>query len=204
MSKQQGKENMRMQKLYIALVDTPGLFAWMIRRVIKIDYIHVALSLDDEFKEAYSIGRRNPFIPFFAGFEKENIYQIHRAFPTARYKVYTIDCTKQQKENIAFQLKECYRRRFQYHYCIIGLFYLLAGKPFYQERHYTCSSFLARILEENHVLAFPKHFSLVTPRDFYELEKQDTIFEGSLQELCIQVDAHRFVRPYVHFRINAV
>ncbi len=52
-----------MQKIYIALVDTPGLFAWMIRRVIKINYIHVVLSLDEEFTQAYSIGRRNPFLP---------------------------------------------------------------------------------------------------------------------------------------------
>ena len=85
-----------MQKLYIALVDTPGLFAWFIRKVIKINYIHVVLSLDESFQDAYSVGRRNPFIPFFAGFEKEDIYQIYRAFPTAQYKIYTIDCTNRQ------------------------------------------------------------------------------------------------------------
>ena len=188
-----------MQKIYIALVDTPGLFAWMIRRVIKINYIHVVLSLDEEFTQAYSIGRRNPFLPLFAGFEKEDIYRIHRAFPTASYKVYAIGCTQQQKENIAFQLRECYRQRFRYHYCIIGLFYLLAGKPFYQKRHYTCSSFLARLLEEHHVLTFSKHFSLVTPRDFYELEKQEVIFEGSLRELCIQIDAQRLSHSWIHY-----
>lgn len=86
-----------MQKLYIALVDTPGLFAWMIRRVIKINYIHVVLSLDDSFQEAYSFGRRNPFIPFFAGFEKEDIGRIYQAFPTARYQIYAIACTEKQK-----------------------------------------------------------------------------------------------------------
>lgn len=191
-----------MQKLYIALVDTPGIFAWMIRRVIKINYIHVALSLDEEFRESYSVGRRNPFLPFFAGFEKENIYRIHQAFPTARYKVYAIDCTEQQKEDIAFQLRECYRHRYQYHYCIIGLFYLLAGKPFYQKNHYTCSSFLARLLEENHVLTFPKHFSLVTPKDFYELEKQKVIFKGPLRELCLRANPCPSVYPYLPFGIG--
>lgn len=62
-----------MQKLYIALVDTPGLFAWIIRRVIKINYIHVVLSLDASFREAYSVGRRNPFIPFFAGLDRKSV-----------------------------------------------------------------------------------------------------------------------------------
>lgn len=170
-----------MQKLYIALVDTPGLFAWMIRRVIKINYIHVVLSLDGNFQEAYSVGRRNPFIPFFAGFEKEDINQIYRAFPTARYKIYTIECTQRQKEEIALQLKQCYRQRFRYHYCIIGLFFLLMGKPFYQRGHYTCSSFIARLLEDNRVLSFSRHFSLVTPKDFYEYSGQNVIYEGSLR-----------------------
>ena len=182
-----------MQKLYIALVDTPGLFAWMIRRVIKINYIHVVLSLDDSFQEAYSVGRRNPLIPFFAGFEKENINQIYRAFPTARYKIYTIDCTEKQKEEIALQLRKCYRQRFQYHYCIIGLFFLLMGKPFYQRNHYTCSSFIAKLLETKDVLSFSKHFSLITPRDFYEYGQQNIIYEGTLLELCIQIDAGRLV-----------
>ncbi len=182
-----------MQKLYIALVDTPGLFAWIIRRVIKINYIHVVLSLDASFREAYSVGRRNPFIPFFAGFEKENIDRIYKAFPTARYKIYTIGCTEKQKEEIALQLKECYRRRFRYHYCIIGLFFLLMGKPFYQRNHYTCSSFIARLLENNGVLSFSRHFSLITPKDFYEYGQQNVIYEGTLRELCIQVNAGRLV-----------
>ena len=80
---------MEKEKLYIALVDTPGLFAWMIRKVIKINYIHVVLALDGELQEAYSVGRRNPFLPLFAGFEKENLLEISRAFPTARYKIYS-------------------------------------------------------------------------------------------------------------------
>ena len=49
-----------MDKIYLALVDTPGLFASIIRRVIGIDYIHVVLSMDAELNEAYSVGRRNP------------------------------------------------------------------------------------------------------------------------------------------------
>ena len=57
-----------MQKLYIALVDTPGLFAWIIRRVIKINYIHVVLSVYAFFGEDYRVGRRIPFILFFAVF----------------------------------------------------------------------------------------------------------------------------------------
>ena len=46
--------------------------AGMIRQVIKQKYIHVVLSMDAELEEAYSVGRRNPAVPLFAGFEKED------------------------------------------------------------------------------------------------------------------------------------
>lgn len=171
-----------MDKIYIALVDTPGLFAGIIRRVIQREYIHVVLSLDENLEEAYSVGRRIPFLPYFAGFEKENKEKIFQAFPTAKYRIYSLDCTKKQKETIKEQLHKCYKNRFRYHYCIWGLPYLLLQKPFYQERHYTCSSFIARLLAQNGMDLFHKHFSLVTPADFYDLKNDGIIFEGRLAE----------------------
>ena len=47
---------------------------------------------------------------------------------------------------------------------------------------YNDSSFVTNILEQNGISLFQKHFSLVTPRDFYELEQTETIFEGSLHD----------------------
>ncbi|MCI9175717.1 MAG: hypothetical protein HFH49_12390 [Lachnospiraceae bacterium] len=181
-----------MEKIYVALVDTPGLFASVIRRVIGIDYIHVVLSMDEELNEAYSVGRRNPAVPILAGFEKEDARKIEQSFPTAKYKIVSMECTKEQKENISKQLLECFSKRFQYHYCILGLPMLLCNIPFYQKNHYTCSSFVANILEENGLALFGKHFSLVTPRDFYELERTHVEFEGTLHELnesCLRYPA---------------
>ena len=171
-----------MEKIYIVLVDTPGLFADIIRRTIRREYIHVVLGLDKELNEAYSFGRRNPYIPFFSGFEKENLERILGAFPTARYRIYSLDCTEEQKVRMREKLQSLYKRRFQYHYCIWGLPYLLLKKPFYQKRRYTCSSFLARFLEENGMGLFDKHFSLVTPADFYDYKQTDILFEGPLKE----------------------
>lgn len=169
-----------MENIYLAFVDTPGFFASLIRRTIKIPYVHVVLALDSNLTEGYSIGRRHPSIPFFAGFEQENLTLIHRAFPTARYKIVSLNCTLEQKAAIAQRLAWYYDRRFRYHYCIIGLPFLLLNIPFYQKRHYTCSSFTARLLEDCGIRLFNKHFSLVTPRDFYELSCTQVIYEGPL------------------------
>ena len=60
-----------MTEIYIAFVDTPGIFASIIRRVIKQKYIHVAIGLDENLDEAYSIGRRHPSIPLMQDLKKK-------------------------------------------------------------------------------------------------------------------------------------
>mgnify|MGYP000081456777 FL=1 len=104
--------------------------------------------------------------------------------------IFAIDCTKKQKENIRKQLKKCYENRYKYHYCIAGLPFILLQKEFFREKRYTCSSFVARVLEENGLKLFSKHFSLVTPKDFYELEQKEVIYEGELKQL-IRMEQYR-------------
>ena len=182
-----------MAKIYIAFVDTPGLFAGIIRRVIRQKYIHVALSLDPFLEETYSIGRRHPSVPLIAGFEKEDKYKILRAFPDADYLVCSIECSADQKAYIERELNEAMANRFRYHYAVLGLPFILMNVPFYQKNHYTCSSYIARLLEEAGVCTWDRHFSLVTPRDFLEYEKKEKIFEGSLYELTAMVGGRRMV-----------
>ena len=179
-----------MAEIYIAFVDTPGFFAGIIRSVIRQKYIHVALSLDPYLEETYSIGRRHPSVPLIAGFEKEDKYKILRAFPDADYMVCSVKCTAEQKKYIEEKLNEAMEQRFHYHYAVIGLPFILMNIPFYQKNHYTCSSYLAKLLEDAGVCKWNKHFSLVTPKDFYEYEGKKKIFEGGLYEFTVRGTRH--------------
>ena len=172
-----------MAQIYIAFVDTPGGFAGIIRRVIRQKYIHVAIGLDPGLEEAYSIGRRHPSIPLIAGFEREDKSRILKAFPEADYMICSLECSREQKSYIEERLREAMKKRFRYHYAVAGLPFILWQSPFYQKNHYTCSSYIARLLEEAGVCRWNKHFSLVTPRDFMEYEEKEKVFEGSLREL---------------------
>ena len=184
-----------MARIYIALVDTPGIFAYLIRRFLKQKYIHVVISMDAELEEAYSFGRRNPFIPVIAGFEKENKEKILRAFPTAHYMICEMECTGRQKEQIRQTLEQDMRDRFHYHYAVLGLPFILCGRPFYQKNHYTCSSYIARLLSENGIQVSEKHFSLVTPRDFYEYPDKQVLFEGALEEIVHPEESWKLRKP---------
>ncbi|MDE6621982.1 MAG: hypothetical protein K2K74_16125 [Lachnospiraceae bacterium] len=174
-----------MAHIYIALVDTPGFFASLIRGFLQQRYIHVVIASDAELKEAYSVGRRNPAVPILAGFEKEDKDRILHTFPSACYRICELECTDAQKKGIMRQLQEDYQRRFHIHYAVIGLPFILLNIPFYIRNQYTCSSYIARILEENGIRISEKHFSLVTPKDFYMYEKVRVIFEGELSKIAV-------------------
>ena len=176
-----------MAHIYIALVDTPGFFAALIRGVLRQRYIHVVIASDAELKEAYSVGRRNPAIPVFAGFEKEDKDRILHTFPSAFYRICELECTDEQKTGIMKGLQEDYQRRFRIHYAVLGLPFILMGVPFFIRNQYTCSSYIAKILQENGIRISEKHFSLVTPKDFYEYEKVRLIFEGELSKIAVGI-----------------
>lgn len=173
--------------IYIAVVDTPGLFASCIRRFLKQRYIHVVIAADERLEEAYSIGRRNPAIPVVAGFEKEEKHKILRTFPSAYYQISRIKCTKEQRLQILEILRKDYKRRFRIHYAVCSLPFIIAGRPFYLKDQYTCSSYIAKILEENGINIADKHFSLVTPKDFTEYSKREKIYEGPLYKIESEV-----------------
>lgn len=173
-----------MEHLYIALVDTPGFFAALIRRFLRQRYVHVVIASDMHLQEAYSVGRRIPAVPLIAGFEREEKDRILQAFPTAFYRICEIDCTALQKKQIMEQLNDDYRRRLHIHYAVLALPFLLFNIPFYLRDCYTCSSYIARLLEENGLPVSGKHFSLVTPKDFYEYGQAHVVFEGKLSQIA--------------------
>ena len=172
-----------MAHIYIALVDTPGFFAALIRRFLKQRYIHVVLGFDAKLEDAYSVGRRNPAIPMFAGFERECKDKILEAFPTAFYRICELECTDVQKKALWEKMQEDYRKRFRIHYAVCGLPFILMNIPFYIYHQYTCSSYIASVLEENGIWHFKKHFSLVTPKDFYTGQNMRVVFEGELAQI---------------------
>lgn len=180
-----------MSHIYIALVDTPGFFATLIRKFLKQRYVHVVLAADAQMNEAYSVGRRIPALPIIAGFEKEDKHQILHAFPSAFYCICELECTYAQKKSIMERLAGDYQKRLHIHYAVLGLPFLVMGIPFYLRNQYTCSSYIAQVLQENGVSISDKHFSLVTPKDFYEYKKMHVIYEGELSGIASDIRNYR-------------
>lgn len=177
-----------MESIYLAFVDTPGIFSAVLHRFLKQKYIHVVLSMDSELDEAYSFGRRNPAIPLLAGFEKEDKEKIWKAFPDAGYQVSRVSCSAEQKQHLWRRLFQDYERRFRLHYAVAGLPLIALGIPCPIPGQFTCSSYTAKLLTEAGIWNFGKHYSLVTPKDFLEHDGREIIFEGKLAELLRKSD----------------
>lgn len=176
------------ERLYLVLIGTPGIFATLIRLVTRIKYIHIVLGMDEDLKDCYSFGRRNPKIPYFSGFEKEEMDKVIEKFPKALCMVTEIKCTKKQKEQVWGRINYYKANAKRYHYTILGLPWMVLKKPFHQKRRYACSQFVARTLEDYGIRKFDKHWSIMTPRDFYEMEDKKILYVGTIEGYLDQRD----------------
>lgn len=176
------------EKLYLVLIGTPGIFATIIKMVTRIKYIHIVLGMDEDLKDCYSFGRRNPKVPILSGFEKEEMHKVIEKFPKALCMVTEIKCTKEQKEKVWGRIRYYEANAKRYHYTILGLPWMLFNKPFHQKRRYACSQFVARTLEDYGIRKFDKHWSIMTPRDFYEMEDKKILYVGTIEGYLDQRD----------------
>ena len=176
------------EKLYLVLISTPGIFATLIRWFTRFKYIHIVLGMDIDLKESFSFGRRNPKVPILSGFEQEKMEEVIEKFPKALCMVSEIECTKTQKELIWGRINYYKKNAKRYHYTILGLPFLVLNKPFHQKRRYACSQFVARTLEDYGIRKFDKHWSIMTPRDFYEMEDKKILYVGTIEGYLDQRD----------------
>lgn len=179
------------EKLYLVLISTPGIFATLIRIFTRNKYIHIVLGMDEELKHAYSFGRRNPKIPILSGFEHERMDKVVEHFPKALCMVAEITCTKEQKKNVWKRINYYKKNAKRYHYTVLGLPFLVLGKPFHQKRRYACSQFVARTLEDYGIRKFDKHYSLVTPKDFYDMPDKKILYVGTIEGYLDKMDNYK-------------
>lgn len=179
------------EKLYLVLISTPGIFATLIKLFTRHKYIHIVLGMDEELRHAYSFGRRNPKIPLFSGFEQEKMDKVVEHFPRALCMVTEITCTKEQKRNVWKRINYYKKNAKRYHYTVLGLPFLVLGKPFHQKRRYACSQFVARTLEDYGIRKFDKHYSLVTPKDFYYMPDKKVLYVGTIEGYIDKMNGYK-------------
>lgn len=157
-------------------------FSRFLRAATKKKYTHVSISLDRQFTQLYSFGRRNPYLPFIAGFVKEEPSDgVFAKFPT-RCVVFEIPVTQEEYLEIRRIIDDFMSDYDHYRYNFIGLPLMALEIPLKRKWHFVCSQFVAYLLGKSGVVQFEKDLSLIRPDDFFSLEDKTKIYEGFLRD----------------------
>ena len=167
-----------MEEIYFLLTDTGTVFNRTIKFYTKDPYNHVSISLDKEFNELYSFGRKVPYNPFKAGFVKEELDGIYTYFKNTSCAIYSMKVPSSSYKKM-FQIIEDFKHQ-PLRYNLIGLVAAAFNKPMKRESAYFCSQFVAVLLKESGVYLFTKDPSLVKPSDFQKCQRLTLVYEGKL------------------------
>jgi len=178
------KEN---QKIYIMCAYTGTWFSRAIKLFTRSKYVHLSIAFDPELKEIYSFGRKDPRHILPAGFNKENLDEMIEVYKNVSCCVYEIDVSKYDIKKLKKDVNKYVKEEEKYRYDILGLSLILVGKSYNRKYHRVCSQFVGKLLQDNDVYNFKKHYSLIRPKDFYMMEPKRVIFQGILNDYINQL-----------------
>lgn len=165
--------------IYIIFVKTNTLLSRSIGAITKSAYTHVALSLDDNFKNLYTFGRLRPSNPFFAGLTVENFHTgVYQRSPYCPSLIYKIAVSEEQLKKLTKELDKYYSSDIKYRYNFLGLFAVLMDKQWKREHHYFCSEFVTELLASSDIWHSPKAPELTKPSDLIHINNKEIFYKG--------------------------
>ena len=169
-----------MKNIYIIFSYTGTYFSKLLKFVLGEKYVHVSISLDENLKNVYSFGRKNPKWMFPCGFVMENMELITSFFEGAVCQIYKLPVTKKQYRQFQRELKKFKDSENKYRYNIKGLVHIKFNRIYHRSHHFVCSQFVGKLLQDSEIYDFKKDYSLIKPRDVINIPHLDLIYEGKI------------------------
>jgi len=168
-----------MKKIYIIATNNYTMPSRVFRLATRQKYVHISIALDKKWKKVYSFGRKNVKWPLPAGFINEDFNSILKYFQDSLCRVYELPITKLQYYKLKTELKDNYiQNEDKYRYNITGLPMINFNFAYRRKYHYVCSQFCGKLLIDCGIIDFNKDYSILKPKDFFELDKLNLIYEG--------------------------
>lgn len=172
-----------MKYIYIFATRTNTRIARFIGLMTGDRFAHVSVSLDRELTQMYSFCRRKIHNPLIGGFEKENIHRgIYALFGSCPAALYRLAVTEDTYSTIEATLHRMHSRKMEYRYNFVGFFTCAFGIPTNTRTHFTCSQFVAWLLEYSGAATLPKDRGLMKPDDLVDLPSMELVYSGSIAE----------------------
>src|SRR5690554_4791812 len=95
------------QDIYLVFSKTGTILSRILRNFSKTKYVHSSISLDSEFTQMYSFGRKNPYNPFSGGFVIESFDRgVFARFPQSECHIIRIRVSKEQLASLKSELNQ--------------------------------------------------------------------------------------------------
>ena len=170
-----------MKNIYILLSRTGTIPSKTIHAIKGGDYTHSSITLTPQTEEMYSFARRKINNFFKCGFVIENIHaQVFAQYPDCACAVYAIAISDIAYEKIQAKITEFKKNYDKAKYNFLGLFLLAFNIPLTRKWHYTCSQFVATLLELTEEIKLPKRPCLMLPCDFMNIKEARIIYRDKL------------------------
>lgn len=172
------------KEIYIILSNSGTVPGKLVSRMTHFYYSHVMLSLHPDCREMYSFGRRSVRNFLNGGFVVE---QPNGAFFTrfseTQCRILSLTVMQEQFQQLerALDVFISNAREYRYDFIGCGLRYFRLRKTF--DQRYTCSHFVAEMLDRCEICRFPNGTMMARPEDFTKIPGVHTVYEGKLQDL---------------------
>ncbi|MCA1066127.1 hypothetical protein QTG56_25430 (plasmid) [Rossellomorea sp. AcN35-11] len=174
---------MEKKSVFIVLSSTGTALSKMIKQYTKDKYNHASISLDEELRDMYSFGRKDPINPLSGGFVHEDVeVGTYSWFPDTEIRVIKVNVSSAQYREIVRLIEMFKEQESKYYYNLIGLFGVVLNKPLEVKNSYFCSQFVSEIFRKSGYQLLEKNSSLVKPSDFVDLDNSEVTYEGLLYE----------------------
>ena len=170
-----------MKKIYLVLTHTGTVLSNIVKWYTKNKFSHISIALDENLKEMYSFGRKNPYNPFWGGLVHEYIDSgTFKRFYNTECEVYYLEIPDKSYKVIKNKILQMYDERNKYKFNIVGLFAVSINKKIKPKNSYYCAEFAQYLLNEANIKnELP---TIIRPEHFKELDGIQEIYKGYLRD----------------------
>ena len=152
-------------------------------------FAHTSLSLTPSTDNFYSYARRKIKNPLKAGFIIENIHtDVFALYPDCHSAVYSLSVSDEAYEKMKEKVNFFCDNYKKATYNFIGLFAMAFDIKVKRKMKFTCSQFVAMILNSSEEITLPKDPYLMLPDDFINIDGVELIYDGVLKDCTIPDD----------------
>lgn len=168
--------------IYIVLSTPASKTGQAIHLLTRDTYTHAAIAFDESISEMYSFGRRFRRTPIPGRIKKESFdSDLFSKKSQLDGIILRLPLSEEQHEKVRMRTLYMYGNKQVYKYNYLGACGAVLNIGLETKNRFTCSQFVAYILEYCKAVNFKKPLNLIKPQDLISLGGE-VIFSGNLKE----------------------